>query len=141
MVKLSEIVSQEEGYYFITYRSHPNSNEDFSYINRFIYAQSSHEAHLFLKSHQKDIDDPAVSEYDLGVGMIVPVNHLVQQDIEVETLEELRELDTQKVIDLLESKRPVVSEKDVLEVGKRQERIERDRMGEDVDDIISVDKN
>lgn len=141
MVKLNEIISQEEGYYYILYRSHPHSDEDFSYIDRFDYMESSHQAYVHLKNQKKHIDDPAVSEYDLGVGLTIPVNHLVQEMFDVETLEELRQLERGEVVDKLESKRPIVSEKDVLEVADRQEKIERSQMGEDVDGVVSVDSD
>jgi hypothetical protein len=139
MVKLNKIIGQEEGYYHIVYRNHPHSDEDFSYIDTFDYMESSHQAHVHLKNQKERIDDPAVSEYDLGVGLTIPVNHLVQKMFNVETLEELRQLDRREVVDKLRSKRPIVSERDFLDVADRKERIERSQMGEDVNGIVSVD--
>lgn len=140
MVQLSDIVSQDRGFYFITYRSHPYSNESFSYINSITYAQSSHHAHSYLKQKIRDIPDNAVS-YDLGVGICVPLNTLIQEEFDVSTLENIDSLDTQDVQERLEKHKPFVSKDDIIEVANRQEKIDTQQMdGSSEDTIITVDK-
>lgn len=142
--KIENMITQEEGYYFITSRSHPHSSEDFSYINEVIYVQSSHRAYTFLRGYMEDIDDPAVNEYDYSVDITKAINPLVADLFDIETMEELRELDVKQVKKAVQKHRrsePIITESDLLEVGERQEDIDKHKMGEDVDSVISVDKD
>lgn len=142
--KIENMITQEEGYYFITSRSHPHSSEDFSYINEVIYVQSSHRAYTFLKGYMKDIDDPAVNEYDYSVDITKAINPLVADLFGIETMEELRELDINEVKKAVQKHRrseSIITESDLLEVGERQKDIDEHNMGEDVDNVVSVDKD
>lgn len=141
--KIDNMVSQEEGYYFITSRGHPHSNENFSYINKVIYVQSSHQAYTFIKGYMEDVNDPAVNEFDYSVDITKAINTLVADLFDIETMEELRALDIEEVKKAVQKHRrsePIITESDLLEVGERQEKIDKHEMGEDVDGVISVDK-
>lgn len=102
--------SQTEAYYFVTYRSHPHSDQSFSYIDSFGYYQSSHHAYQSLNHRTELLQDPAASEYDLGVGMTIPVNHLVRSHFEVDTLDGVRKLDDQDVKVQLQSELPIFTQ-------------------------------
>lgn len=126
------------GFYYWTYRSHPHSDEEFLYDGILPYVPNSHTAHKLSKDVINELDEPAV-EYDLGVHMIIPINKLIREDYDVDDVSEfsLNSVDTEK---LKGKVRDEINEEDVLEVGDRQERMDRHQMGEDVDGIIDIEE-
>lgn len=140
MTRIDEVLTQDEGFYYLTYQSHPDSNEEFSYVNTIVYAQSSVQADQILKSQIRNIDKPEIQDYDLGIGVCKAINNIVSEEFKIETLEELRDLDTETVQRQLQG-RNLISESEIREVGERKKKLDEHSMGEDVDDVIDVNRD
>ena len=125
-----------DGFYYWTYRSHPHSNEDFLYDGVLPYVPNSHIAHQMSEEMIDELDEPAV-QYDLGVHIILPINRLIKNMYDVENVQDIS-FDDIDVSSVKAEVRNEITEDDVLEVGKRQEKIDRHQMGEDVDGVLDV---
>lgn len=128
-----------DGFYYWTYRSHPHSDEDFLYDGVLPYVPSSHVAHQMSDDIINELDEPAV-QYDLGVHIVTPINKLVNEIYDVEDVQDLS-FDDIDIDRLRTEARNEITEDDVLEVGERQEKMDRHQMGEDVDGVVDVDRS
>lgn len=128
-----------DGFYYWTYRSHPHSDEDFLYDGILPYVPNSHVAHQMSDDIINELDEPAV-QYDLGVHIITPINKLIKDMYDVEDVQDVS-FDDIDVDRLKTEARNDITEDDVLEVGERQEKMDRHQMGEDVDGVVDVDRS
>lgn len=126
------------GYYYWAYRDHPHSNQDFSYEG-IVYARNDHTANSQVNTLLEDIEEDNKNiEFDLGVQIVMPIDEIIEQEYAVE---DASDLDPTEYSDrnLQRLAREHLTEEDILEVANRQERIDREQMGEDVDGIISLE--
>lgn len=128
-----------DGFYYWTYRSHPHSNEDFLYDGILPYVPDSHVAHSMSKDIIGEIDDPAV-KHDLGVHLITPINKLIREEYGVDEIQEVKfnDIDRQNLIDTV---RGEITDEDILEVGDRQEKMEKHQMGDDVEGVVEFNRD
>lgn len=127
-----------DGFYYWTYRSHPYSDEEFLYDGILPYAPNSHIAHQISDDIIGELNETAV-QYDLGVHIITPVNELVKDMNDVEDIQSVS-FDSIDIEKLESEARKEITKEDVLEVGDRQEDMNRHQSGEDVDSVVDIDR-
>lgn len=112
----------ETGYYYWTYRNHPDSPSTDLEYDGLLYAQSSHKAHKTAQEYAATAAGEDF-EYNRGVLIIQPVNSIVRNVHGVDDIEELagEPVDERRIISII---REEMTSDVVRAVSERQQNID-----------------